>query len=283
MDQRTQQDIDRTVEKVLSEMMVREPPLDLDEVFAHLAIDHGYYDLADPTLLRDVWHRIKIGPSQLVHLLKKVDLKGLWLPDRNRILVDAAIPNLKKRWANAHEVGHKIIPTHSAFFLGDTPETLDPEYQCMLEEEANYAASGLLFLNRVFTADAHSLPVCVGSVKALSNRYKNSFASTLRRYIHRGPDLPLIGVISKAKWDSPSDSAESRCRHLMRSPLFQAQFGVVPRGMLIDFIDTYAECRRGGPVGEGESTISDRLGNPIRFRSETFYNQYDLLTLLRPT
>jgi len=282
MDHRTQQDIDRVVEKILSEMLVREPPLDLDEVFAHLAIDHGYYDLADPSLLRDVWHRIKIGPSQLLHLLKKVDLKGLWLPDRNRILVDAAIPNPKKRWANAHEIGHKIIPTHSAFFLGDTPETLDPEYQCMLEEEANYAASTLLFLNDVFTGDARSLPVCLRSVKVLSDRYKNSYASTLRRYVHRGPDLPLIGVISKANWDSPFDSAEIRCTHLIRSPLFKAQFGAVLRATVTEFIDSYVTCRRGGPVGDSEVALANRAGTAIPFQSETFYNQHDLLTLIFP-
>jgi hypothetical protein len=281
MDHRTQHDIDRIVAKVLSEMMVREPPLNLDDVFAHLAIDHGYYDLADPGLLRDVWHRIRIGPSQLVHLLKKVDLKGLWLPDRNRVLVDVAIPDLKKRWANAHEIGHKIIPTHTAFFLGDTPETLDPEYQCMLEEEANYAASNLLFLNNAFTADARALRVCLGSVKALSERYKNSCASTLRRYVHRGPDLPLVGMISQARWDS-SESAEDRCTHLMLSPLFKTQFGIVHRSTMVEFVDNYVQYRRGGPVGNDEMSIPDRNSTPRRFRSETFFNHYDLLTLMAP-
>jgi len=280
MDQRTQQDIDRIVDKILSEMMVREPPLNLDDVFAHLTTDHGYYDLADPGLLREVWHRIKIGPSQLVHLLEKVDLKGLWLPDRNRVLVDVAIPNLKKRWTNAHEIGHKIIPTHAAFFLGDTPETLDPEYHCMLEKEANYAASSLLFLGAAFTEDARALPVCLDSVRTLSRRYGNTCASTLRRYVHRGPDLPLVAMISKSSWDSSDQSAEQRCTHLMLSPPFKKQFGSVNGGAVVAFVDGYVVRRRGGPVGGGEVRMPDQNGTLHAFRSETFYNQYDLLTLM---
>lgn len=282
MDDATAREIDRTVQKLLSEMMVREPPLILDDVFDHLALDHGYYDLEDPGFLRDVWHRIKIGPSQLIHIVKKIDLRGLWLPDRNKVLVDQGIPDLKKRWTNAHEIAHRLIPAHSSFFLGDTAETLDPEYQFMLEEEANYAASALLFLNEHFTVDARDTPLTIPSIKTLAKRYGNTCASTLRRYVERGHEVPMLGVISKALWQAPSEPAERRCRYLIASSAFKKQFGVLRRIDVINFIDSYVRCRRGGPVGSGEVTIPDLNGDDHNFVAESFNNRYDLLTLIVP-
>jgi hypothetical protein len=266
MDARTASDIDSAIHRLLAEMLVREPPLILDDVFSHLSLDHGYYNLADPGLLRDVWHQIRIGPSQLVHIVKKIDLRGLWLPDRNKVLVDETIPDLKKRWTNAHEIGHRIIPAHSSFFLGDTAETLHPEYQHMLEEEANYAASTLLFLNQHFTTEARDAPLTIAGVKALSKRYGNSCASTLRRFVERGRDISMLGVISKPRWQAAvGESSGARCRYLIQSPLFTRRFGTLRRADVVTFIDSYAQFRRGGPVGEGEVTIPDLNGTDITF------------------
>jgi hypothetical protein len=41
-------DIEKRVAKLLHELGVAEPPIDLKDVASFLHVDHGYYNLADP-------------------------------------------------------------------------------------------------------------------------------------------------------------------------------------------------------------------------------------------
>ena len=65
--------------------------------------------------------------------------------DESRIVVDASLPKGKQEWPSLHEAGHRILEWHRPYFFGDTAQTLDPDWQQILEEEANYAASALMF------------------------------------------------------------------------------------------------------------------------------------------
>lgn len=78
-------------------------------------------------------HKMRIGlhqvvkrPLLLVDVVKKLNLKALWLPDRKRILIDSDEPLLKHRWNEAHEIGHSIIPWHEVVLHGDNRRTLKP-------------------------------------------------------------------------------------------------------------------------------------------------------------
>jgi hypothetical protein len=75
--------------------------------------------------------------------------------------------------------------------LGDTAETLDPDFQVTLEDEANHGASTLMFGGDVFMRDALDTAPEWDSIKELTKVYKTSYVTTLRRYVQHSHDIPM--------------------------------------------------------------------------------------------
>jgi hypothetical protein len=154
IDEETRQEIDKVVQKTLHDAGLTEPPVRVEDLLEHLELHRDFYDLEDPSLLEQLKYKVRVGRVKLVHILGKIKLEALFFRDRNGMLVDFSLPDPKKEWASFHEAMHKILVWHRSFFLGDTAETLDPEYQEILEYEANYGASAAMFCGRVFTKEA---------------------------------------------------------------------------------------------------------------------------------
>lgn len=154
---RTAQDIDSTVAKILRDVGNPEPPLLLEDVRHILKLDRRWYSSTDDSVLRETTHRLVLAgkqilerPSLLIDAVKKFSLKALWLPDRKQILLDSELPSAKQRWGEAHEIGHSVIPWHESMTHGDQKQTLSYSCHQKLEAEANYAAGRLRFLLRMF-------------------------------------------------------------------------------------------------------------------------------------
>lgn len=280
LDRKTALDIQCRVDRLFKEMGVKEPPLNMDDVMDHLSVDHSYYDLEDPGFLRDVWHKLQIGTHKISKIIKKVELKAIWLPDSGQIVVDNTVPNTKRKWINAHEVTHSIIPTHREFFLGDTAETLDPVYHEMLEAEANFGASELIFIGEKFTLDGLDCTPSFNSIRLLGKTYGNSLPTTLRRFILFSHDIPMIGIISKPWWEDALENGKSRCRYFITSHKFESQFSEIQDKAVFELIDVGIEKRRGGPVGNGIITLKDDNQDNHIFHWESFFNRYDVITLI---
>jgi len=280
LDGKTASEIKRRVERLLREMGVKEPPLNLEDVMDHLSVDHSYYDLEDPTLIRDFWHKLKVGASKVHSVMKRIDLKAIWLPDSRHIIVDHSVPNPKRKWVNAHEVTHSIIPTHREFFLGDTAETLDPDYHEMLEAEANSGASELIFIGKRFTLDGLDCRRQFESIQLLRKTYQNTLATTLRRFVQYTHDIPMVGVISRPWWDEGPEYGASRCRYFLPSPRFESQFSGVRPQDVVEFINSHTSKKRGGPIGSGIIPLKDDNQETHSFLCESFFNSYDVLTLI---
>ena len=153
LNDRTARDIDSRVAKLLKDLGDPEPPLPLEIVRDLLELDRATYSSSDGGVLADTIHRLKIAgkqvilrPSLLLDVVKRLELKALWVPDRNRILIDSELPTVKQRWGEAHEIGHSIIPWHEAVLHGDKTRTLSLACQHQVEGEANYAAGRFALL-----------------------------------------------------------------------------------------------------------------------------------------
>jgi hypothetical protein len=123
LDERTARDIDSKVRKVLRDLGNPKPPLRLEYVRDVLELDRAYYSSTDDGVLHETVHRLKMAgkqvirrPRLLLEVVKKLELKALWVPDRNRILIDAELPSAKQRWGEAHEIGHSLLPWHEGGF-----------------------------------------------------------------------------------------------------------------------------------------------------------------------
>lgn len=280
MDERTRKEIDKVIWRTLKDAGLVRPPIRIEDILSHLKLHRDFYDLQNPTLLQHVAHRVKVGKHRLVQVIKSVKLFAVWLPDETRIIVDQSLPRPKQEFASFHDSTHSLLKWHRNFFLGETAQTLNPDYQEMLEAEANYGASGLMFCGPIFTQEAQQTSPEWSSIESLKKRYGKSWVTILRRYVEHSHDLPMAMVISTPLWLPKPDGQIGRCRHFVRSRKFLEFFPGVFAQQVVDAIDSHARMRRGGLVGEFGIMLMDLNGSPHEFKGQSFFNQHYLLTLL---
>jgi hypothetical protein len=87
--EKTAQDIDGRIERVLRGLGNPEPPLRLEEVRELLKLDISYYTADDPGLLQETVSRIRVAtiqvfqrPTLVWDAIKKFSLQALWVPDQ---------------------------------------------------------------------------------------------------------------------------------------------------------------------------------------------------------
>lgn len=277
------------VDRILRDLGVVEPPLQLADVRALLKLDIHYYEREDPNLIQELTHRFKLLAKKAIpdvgkHLLSalaKSRLVAFWVPDSARILVDRTVPEKKHRWIEGHEITHSVTPWHKEFLLGDNAFTLDPACHAILEAEANYGAARLLFLQNKFAEEARDMPLSFDTMKTLAKRYDNSIVSTFWRVVEdRDPSLPIFGVISShprhpqiGKHEGPDP-----WRYFIRSAAFRTQFSNITPDQAYRLIVAHASYRARGPVFSAEDLLSDVSGMPWEFRMEAFSNGHTLMT-----
>jgi hypothetical protein len=172
-----------------------------------------------------------------------------------------------------------VLPWHRDFFLGDTAQTLEPDYQDMLESEANYGSSGLMFGGQLFTAQALDTTPCWQAIQQLRKLHGKSCVTTFRRYIEHGHDKALAGLISTPWWMPKPENQITRCRHFVRSRRFECEFPAVRPEDLLQTVNRFTQARKGGIVGDFTVSIENAAGELAEFYGESFFNQHYLLTL----
>ncbi len=286
LSERTAQDIDRLIAKILRDLGNPEPPLKIEEVRYLLKLDRQFYSSTDDGVLREFVHKLKLAgkqiidrPSLLADVVKKWSLKALFLPDRKRILIDETLPEAKWRWSEGHEINHSLIPWHNTLTLGDDRTTLTPACHEQIEAEANYGTGRLLFLRDTFDEMARSTKACFKSVETLAKVFGNNLTNTLWRYVEQS-DRPLIGIVSPHPCHLPHGfNPSDPCRYFIRSRSFVAQFPDVSEIQLFQIIASYCRNSKGGPLGSSEAQLRDANGVHHCFWLETFSNTHELLTL----
>jgi len=274
-------DIERRVQRILSDLGNPAPPLDLGAVRELLSLDLKYYSSSDVGLFEEIVHRLTIAgkqvirePTRLIDVIRRADLRALWIPDSRQILVSGELPPPKQRWGEAHEIGHSILPWHESVTHGDPKHTLSFACSAQIEAEANYVAGRLLFLNYQFEEEVRSCTVNFDRISELSKSFGNTLTSTLWRAVESST-RPAFGLLSQHPRD-PTLSLD--LRYFIRSPDFIARFDTVTELEIFGHI--HSTCRRGGgPIGDSELVLDDDDGHPRPFRVETFFNGHDALTL----
>lgn len=287
---RTTADIEKQAQKVLRGLGNPEPPLDLPDVRELLQLDRAYYSISDDGALRETISRLKIAgfqilkrPTILADVVHKLSLKALYLPDRKRILLDSALPVLKHRWNEAHEIGHDVIPWHAGMILGDTELTLTPACHAQMEAEANYAAGQMLFLGDRFRKEARDRIPSIAAIRELKVVFANTWTSTLWRFVEQGhPEVPMVALVTGhphvTRRDREFDPA-TPCKYCISSSSLVRRFGTPSELSLFDQVVSYCGAQRGGSLGEEDILLTDINGASHVFHFETFFNTHQALTL----
>lgn len=281
MDQNTQDAIEKITHRLLSDTGLASPPFHIDPLLEHLKLDRDYYSLEDPSFLRKIQHKIQVGAKKFLSIPKKINLVALWLPDKKSILIDSSLPKLKVPWASFHELGHSIIPWHHEYFMGDTAQTLEPSFQEQLEEEANFAASTLMFGGDLFTQEALDTNPEWKSIQALKNRYETTFPVLIHRYIRFTHSRPMAMITSTPPWKEIPPEQETSFRRFVASNEFLEAFPTFsPESMVPMIGEDLTAQNHSSVIDEFAFSMDDIDGNTHEFYAETFFNTYYLITLM---
>jgi Zn-dependent peptidase ImmA (M78 family) len=283
---KTAADIDTQVAKILRDLDNPEPPLRLEVVRELLKLDREYYSAANEGMMRELIHRLTVAGKQIVmrptllwDVIKKFDLKALYVPDRKRILLNSDLPSAKQRWNEAHETIHSIIPWHEYLMFGDDDHSLSPVCHSQIETEANYGAGRLLFLQDRFAQELCGSAIDLEAVRNLAKVFGNTITSTLWRTVEH-MQIPAAAAISRHPHQLIGRAAASDpCRYFIRSKTFERKFGQVTELDFFRMMSGYCSARTRGPLGESEELLRDDNGDHHVFRFESFSNTYEVLTL----
>jgi Zn-dependent peptidase ImmA (M78 family) len=271
--------IDKAVHRLIADLKGVEPPLDLEHVRDRLKLDREYYSSKDPSLMREVIHSLKIAGREMVssstmvgRMIDKLGLRAMVFWDQNRILIDQELHRIKHRWAEGHEIGHKLLFWHKHYLLGDSKNELSPTCHAIIEAEANYAAGQLLFMQKRFVDEARSTPLSLESLKVLAQRFGNSNVSTLWRLVEEcAGSTPIVGIVSEHPHRlSEGFDHSTPCRYVIESPSFRTQFSKTSELRLFQVLTDVCNRKTGGPLGSKEVELVDNNSSRHEFMFESF-------------
>lgn len=278
MDHFTRGEIEKIAWRILRDAGLTEPPIKSNDLIEHLRLHLDFYSLEDPSFLKKLTHNFNIKVNHLKKALEKSKLVAGWLPDAARIVIDRSLPARKQIFPTFHEITHSILPWHKEFFLGDTAQTLQHDYQNDLELEANYGASELMFCGPVFKKEITDHSVTIKTVKILQDRYQNTLTTTVRKLVRSQKEVSCFATISIPPWFE-SAQIPGALKSIEPSETFEKQFFPVMKEVLAGQINASIIQRSGGPLGEFAVTLADLNGDCYEFDCETFFNRYEVLTI----
>ncbi len=279
MDETTRREIEKTMWHTLRDADIVRPPVEIETILQYLHLHRDFYNLRNPGFLDRTKHKIRIYGKKLADIFQKINLKAVLFYDEDRIVIDAELPQIRQDWPSFHESAHKILPWHKPYFsYGDTAQTLDPDWHEVLESEANFGASELMFCGPAFRKDALDTTKDWAGVMTLKDLYEKSMTTTLRRFVEHGPDHPMVMLVSTPYWKTKPVDQPERWRYFIRSKKFVEKFRNVKPEQVLHALDVNCNMRRGGPVADFNFSLSDDNGVSHEYHIESFYNTHDILT-----
>lgn len=283
IDGKTSQDIERRVARIHRDIGYRDGAVSLADVRDVLKLDLRYYTADSTDVLDEMAHRLKLGakrvaqdPAVLLEVIRKFDLRAIYLPNKKRILIDESIHPLKKRWSEGHEIAHSVLPWHKEFMFGDDKHTQSPAHHEEIESEANFGCAKLLFPTSHFAVMAADCAPNFNDIGRLAGHFGNTITTTLWRYAENAP-VPAFGLISQHPHHPETE--EPVIGAFVRSPRFIQEFATVSGGDIFTQVCTYCSARKAGPLGSREIPLVDTNGQGHLFQLESFSNRYSVLTI----
>jgi IrrE N-terminal-like domain len=147
-------------------------------------------------------------------------LGALWFEER-ALFVERTQSRARRRFTEAHELGHLLCPWHRAVVRLDTAGELFGVRGVGIEAEANLAAGELIFQGARFTAEAAGLERSLRTPLALADAYGASGHAAAHHYVERHAE-PLALLVA-GRW--PDAHGRLPVWRSVESPAFAAAFG----------------------------------------------------------
>lgn len=201
------------------------------------------------------------------------------------IFVDRSQGTARGRFIEAHEISHRIIPAHQAFYRFDDQERVFGATKKRIDAEADMGAAELLFQGDLFVRMALDYEVSIAAPIGLAPTFGVSLTAAVRHYAVYHPDpvcVIVAGLHPRADGTVPVWGTHD-------SPAFRTHFGsaarLFPKGMPATESDAgvglLAQQARGfADVASGAVVLTDLRGERCELKAEAFCNQRVVLVML---
>lgn len=202
------------------------------------------------------------------------------------IVVDRSQGSARGRFIEAHEISHKLLPTHEAIIRLDDEGRLFGDSKKLIEQEAEIGAAELLFQGDLFVTRALELPVSIAAPIALAPGFGSSMTAAVRHYPDYHPDP--VAVLLAGRYARSSGRVPVWSGH--ESPSFFRRFGravdCFPDGLPAREGDEHPiativrQALEHGDIASTEIRLLDLRGEGRGFVAEAFFNQRLLMVML---
>ncbi len=110
------------------------------------------------------------------------DTCAVMIREESKVLLSSSISPKRQRSTLFHEAGHDVLPFHDELTFSIRGKDIDPITHKIMEREAFLAGSEIMYPVKYFVDDMMSLPISIGSINRLADRYNGSFEATCIRY-----------------------------------------------------------------------------------------------------
>jgi len=202
------------------------------------------------------------------------------------IVVDRSQGTARGRFIEAHELSHKLLPTHEAIIRLDDEGRLFGNTKKLLELEAELGAAELLFQGDLFVRRALEFPVSIAAPIGLAGEFGASLTAAVRHYADYHPDLVAVLVAGRFR----VGRGRLRIWSGHESPSFRRSFGPVTdlfaEGLPAQETDDHpiasivCQALDHGEMASTELPLVDLHGDAKAFVAEAFFNQRVILVML---
>lgn len=214
---------------------------------------------------------------------------GAYLYRAETAFVDLSQPVGRQRFIFGHETGHKIIPWHAQAFHLDDEKRIFLDANEELEEEANFAASLLMFQGARFHARALDYETSLQAPISLAGQFGASFHASIRFYAEHHPEPVALIVAGRL----PRSDRTVPILLSVESTAFSERFGPFRSHMPIRGVPLGPDIAHpigalataaynSSDVASEKMKLTDLAGNAVTCNVETFDNQHCLFIMASP-
>ncbi|MCW3492028.1 ImmA/IrrE family metallo-endopeptidase [Microbacterium sp. SSM24] len=214
------------------------------------------------------------GIRAIIHKLRGTVL-GLLDVQERRYYVDASLTLDRRRFTEAHEIGHHTLPWHRLAYFADDYHTLATDTRDLLELEANLFSAEILFAGDRFNREADDWAPSLDVPLALNGRYQVSAAAAIRRYI--SDSSRPVAVVGTGMFSSASGALPIFEGITSQSVSFAKKYGPVrqmlPKALTPAIYPGISAIRpdKRGKIDACEMVLQTNRG-AVRFAAEGFVN-----------
>lgn len=184
---------------------------------------------------------------------------------------------LRKRFVQAHEIGHEMLPWHRDLYAFlDDKTRIRSDVNDRYERQANQSAIEILAQGDALRREADDSPITFGLVDYLGNRYEISAQATARRVVEDSKQDVALAVAYRG-----SLTGKLMPAHLYCSASFEQRFRWQFTGRMDQTIQAIVVAAGRGQLVE-PITDRDMRSRPVTLEVETMERGSAVFAIFRP-